>query len=409
MRIPAIWYFALAIAARAQVTSESLLAGVRQKVLSDLARLPNFTCAETIERSRKPVGARAFESVDRVRVEVGYSVGNEVFGWPGGEKLSEDELPRLVAGTTTNGDFALLVGSIFGSATTVFTEAGEENRGGRLTLRYNYRVPIGRAGWRVRVFDQEAIVGFHGSVWVDKNLLDLVELDAAGDDLPQSLGFKTIDRMMQYARVRIGAADFLLPGRAVLHTAELTGGEIRNETRFNNCRQYIVEASIRFDEADSEVRNKTGDAPGAVAILPERFEAELALASEIDSDVSAVGDPFTADLLRSIRRKGETVIPKGAVLHGRIMRLELIDGHRYADFAFLKFEAGGRVVNISARKNALLVEARGSYVSLPGRGRSAGRTMNTNSALVPGPISSGPRLRLAPGYRLLLRSASTLQ
>src|SRR5260370_6735299 len=137
----------------------------------------------------------------------------------------------------------------------------------------------------------------------------------------------------------------------LVERVDLTGGEIRNETGFHDCRQYTVQASIRFDAPDSEVQNKTGDVPGLAAVLPERFEAELVLTSEIDSDSSAVGDPFTAELQRRIRRKGETVIPKGAVLHGRIMRLELINGHRYADFAFLRFEAGGTVVNISGRKN----------------------------------------------------------
>ena len=179
--------------------------------------------------------------------------------------------------------------------------------------------------------------------------------------------------------------------------------------RFHNCRQYTVESVLRFDESGAAAPNPARAAADAAVVLPDEFEAELVLETEIDSDTTAVGDPFTAHLRKSVRRKSQTVIPQGAVVHGRITRLEFVDGYRYLDLGFSYFDVNGARLDIATRKNQLEVgQSHTSTVMInPVHGEASGRAFNTIHRRVPGPIrGAGSRLRLSNGYRLFLKSTA---
>src|SRR5947209_8998393 len=90
-----------------------LLAKIKIKMAENLDRLPNYTCQQTIERSRRRAPARKFELLDTVRLEVALVEGKELFGRPGTNRIVESEISQLVGGTIGNGDFGLLARSIF--------------------------------------------------------------------------------------------------------------------------------------------------------------------------------------------------------------------------------------------------------------------------------------------------------
>ncbi len=371
------------------------LAKIKQSVLGNLRTLPNYTCTQVIERSYRWPGGRSFENVDRVRLEIGYIDGKELFGWPGGEKLAEEDLHRLVSGAITNGDYALVARALFGGPNVAIGELREENHAGRATLRCDFTAPLQGSDWILAIGERYVPTGYHGSFWVDSNSLQLLELRMTADNVPSGLGYKTVSRDLQFEAARIGRGGFLLPSRAEFRATTTSGAELRNDTRFQDCRQYTAESVISFGPSDTGPQ-RDAPAPGAApaAVLPDEFEAGLELDSPIDSNTSAVGDPITAHLLESIKRKGETVIPRGAVLHGRIARLEVEDGHRYADFAFTWFEAGGGRVEIGGRTNELVTLARGFR---------AGRPLES----VTGPIrATGSHLFLPRGFPFRLKSAA---
>lgn len=56
----------------------------------NLARLPNYTCRQTIDRMTRRGGpARPFQPVDSTRFEVAFLDGREYYARPGEERLSE--------------------------------------------------------------------------------------------------------------------------------------------------------------------------------------------------------------------------------------------------------------------------------------------------------------------------------
>ena len=59
---------------------------IREKMAEVLLRQPNYTCTETIERTRQMVGSRT-RIEDTLRMEVALVGGKEMFAWPGSSNL----------------------------------------------------------------------------------------------------------------------------------------------------------------------------------------------------------------------------------------------------------------------------------------------------------------------------------
>src|SRR5579871_3610686 len=75
-----------------------LLAQIRRHMADNLASLPNYTCRETIERTFGQQGAKRFSLLDRLRLEVAYVSGRELYAWPGATSFDDRGIEQLVGG-----------------------------------------------------------------------------------------------------------------------------------------------------------------------------------------------------------------------------------------------------------------------------------------------------------------------
>ncbi|MBI3279182.1 MAG: hypothetical protein HYZ57_04995 [Acidobacteria bacterium] len=300
-----------------------LLARVFERAQGNLARLPNYTCLQTIERSLRLSNARSFRPLDRVRLEVALVDGRELFAWPGEGKFQDKQIGDIVSGGAIgNGDFALHAKSVFESrAVSGFSYAGERIREGRRTLRWDFRVPQFQSGYTIKVGERKAIVGYRGSFWVDAGTLDLIRLEVQADDIPAELQLLAAGNAVEYERVAIGDTTFLLPRLSELTMTDFRGTANRNQTTFSACRQYKGESVILF----------TDPSDAATAAKPETRDFELpadvtlvaALESRVEAASAAVGDPITAVLKQAVKLDGRVIAPKGARLRGRLTMLRL--------------------------------------------------------------------------------------
>ncbi|MBI3684620.1 MAG: hypothetical protein HY235_29975 [Acidobacteria bacterium] len=316
------------VAAQSDLPPELLLlAKIKLQAAENLQRLPNYTCLETVERSRRLVSSRKFQLIDVLRLEVGYVNNKEVFAWPGSEKFEEKEISDMVSGGAIgNGSFALHLRSVFLTNAATFTYSGERIREGRRAHRFEYEVPMLRSGYKLRVRPLEGIVGYKGAFWADAGTLDLLLLEITVTDIPPHLPISSGSESLEYARVPMGDRDFLLPYSSELVLTDLRGNESRNITRFNNCRQFSGESVLSFDEAP---RGPAAEKRAPVRItLPEGLEFGLRLETAVESGSSAVGDAVHATVVRDVKQKGQVVVPKGAVVKGRLTRLERVSGTR---------------------------------------------------------------------------------
>lgn len=318
-----------------------LLARVKQHMRQLLVRQPNYTCQMSVERSRRRNPKRAFELLDRLRLEVALVDGKELYSWPGARKFDERELRDMVGGTSATGSFALHARAVYFGATARFHDAGETMEAGRPVRTWRFDVPQFLSGYMLRVDGgagaaHQAIVGYHGEIVIDAATLDMVRLTYTADVIPPELGIESTTGSIAYQRLRIGEEGFLLPVSSELAITDRDGSTNVNRTRFHNCRQYAGESSLIFDEPPEQTP------PAATAALPPaELPAGLVLEAGLEEAVThpaITGDPFRLALERPARMKGRVYLPKGAVVLGRILRSGTLPARMPLTYFTIMFE-----------------------------------------------------------------------
>jgi hypothetical protein len=164
------------------------------------------------------------------------------------------------------------------------------------------------------------MVGYRGSFYVEPQTFDLMRLEIFVDDIPATLKLKSISDRMDYARIRIGEGDFLLPESSDVVLVDLNGHVDRNQLRFSACRQFTGQSKLSFD--DVEPSQSAAPARRSELELPRNLQIALSLVDDIDLETAAIGDPVKARLREDLKLRGRLVLSKGATATGRISRLE---------------------------------------------------------------------------------------
>jgi hypothetical protein len=314
-----LWLALAGLGAQPKLPPEALLDGIRQKMAENLARLPNYTCRQTIERTVRPASSRRFQEWDTLRLEVAFVGGKELYAWPGATRFEEKSIHEMVGGGTVgSGNFALHAAAIFRTKEPIFTGCTEDSTQERRAIRCDFRVPRDKSAYIIRTGARQDLVGYHGSFWADAATLDLMRLEVDADDIPPELKVSKASDRMVYGRMRIGDSSFLLPQSSELSMVDEAGNENRNRTRFDQCRQYLGESVVTFAEPVSTPvpAKPAGNTPLAAGLW---FDIQLEAPIEVTS--AAIGDPLSATLTSSVKKGGEVVVPKGARLRGRITHI----------------------------------------------------------------------------------------
>ena len=331
--VRALWAI-LTLAVGAAASGEDQIARIRARVAETTARIPNYTCLETIERRWYTDEFAEDRVADRVRIEVAVVDGKEQFSWPGGIPLDARELEEILRrGVSKSGDFSGFLSGVFVSNFATYTLVGEQAGAIRRSVRYDYRVPA-QAGYLLNRDAAQAVVAYHGSFWVDPETLDLMRLEIEGDDITPKLKMSSAKLAIDYERVAVGAGTFLLPRATDVRMAGTSGLEDRAVARFTGCRQFLAESSLSFDDrpvAPAPIDNDPG------AELPAGLNLDVVLAAPIVRKTAAVGDVVQAELRKEVKTKGGVMVPKGAVVDGRIVTLETHGSAQSADLLGLRF------------------------------------------------------------------------
>jgi hypothetical protein len=334
--------------------ASALLARIRAHMADVLRHAPNYTCVETMERTRRTGPTHRFEMQDTLRLEVALVDGKEMFAWPGSKKFESDDLRSLISnGAYGNGNFALFARAVFLTSAPTFTYRGEDPIQGRTLLRYDFRVTRISSGYQIRVSEHEAIVPYHGSFWADPKTLDAARLEVFGDDIPTELGLTYSSDRIDYTRTHIGDEDFLLPSESELEMRLLTGEENRNFVRFSACRQYTGESVLRFD--DPTVADPSQKPPDEEIVLPEGLELRVTLSDDINLTSAAAGDEVHASLAGDVKLKGKILAAKGAMVLGRISRLERYPTQTVVGITLSDLYADGKHAGLSLTLERVLM------------------------------------------------------
>jgi hypothetical protein len=313
----------------APVQGADLLPRIREKMTGVLLRQPNYTCTETVERTRQVVGSRA-RIEDTLRLEVALVDGKEMFAWPGSKQFEDHDLSELVStGMFGNGNFAIYARILFLANVASFEDRGEIELDGHRTQRYDFRVARTTSGHRLRVNDREATVGFHGSFYADPVTLDVRRMEVIAEDIPADLGVLDAETTVDFDRLHIGDEQFLLPVESQLMMA-MPDVVNRNSVRFSACRKFAGESTLLFD--DPVLNDVAAPQAPQEVIIPAGLTVQLEM-PDLDLVHAAVGDPIRATLRGDLRNRRQLLAPKGSVASGRIVQLV-----RYASYFTLQIQ-----------------------------------------------------------------------
>jgi hypothetical protein len=322
-----------------------LLSRIKAHMKDQVARLPNCTCLETISRFHKESGrASKLNPLDTVRLEVVYTNGREWYGSPGARDLSVRNPDAFIgAGMIANGMFGITLHNLFVAEVATFTSQGEDSIAGRSAVKYDFRLPRTQLGMEISIPGGAGTVGEEGSFWADPTTLDLVRLVARVTEIPSYLPLASAEYSLNYAHTRIGEFDALLAQQADLDLRPASGIEDYDRFDFTHCRAFESKSEIRFDAPDAGVNPPPAAAKSDAARTETAIPALLLVTIQLTAPVSdrdAVGKLIEARVGGDVRSKGKVVIEDGALVHGRIRRLDEYpaQGHFAVGLEFTELE-----------------------------------------------------------------------
>lgn len=323
----------------------AILAGARERLLSDVQRLPRYTCVQTIRRDYFPApfhyqqpdsckevisnhDKRMIDltrvSWDRLRLDVAVSGSHEIFSWVGSPKLGEATLAEIAGkGPLGSGDFGPFVTAVFTIATVKFEKL--EVVGGRSLLEYSYDVPQNVS--RYEVLDSKrntgVITAYSGTFLLDPVGSDLVRLTIRTAELPPETSKCQATTEVDYARVLIHNTQTLLPHETRLRVVGRLGEEALATTSYADCHEYSSKSVLHFEPAEITESGASSPAAPSENPFPPGLHFDLRVVTPIDSDIAAAGDPLDAVLRSPIRdKKGNVLAAAGTHLHGRLVQVE---------------------------------------------------------------------------------------
>jgi hypothetical protein len=138
----------------ARTDGDALLREARTKIVESIAKLPRYTCIQTIRRSRfdpfyesrkKGCGERQnvwLTWTDQLKLDVTISEGAEIFSWAGAREIQSPDAQTIAGnGLTSTGDFGHFLMTIFRSDDPLAHQyLGLERNHGQTVAVYQYRV-----------------------------------------------------------------------------------------------------------------------------------------------------------------------------------------------------------------------------------------------------------------------------
>jgi len=391
----------------------ALISRVRQVVNGMLTRLPDYTCLETLERTERPEDKKKFSLLDRVRVEVAFVNGAESYAWPGSTKFGGINLLRAISdqGAFGTGDFGEHLKVTY-RAGMPLQLAGRETLNGRDAWKFTEIVPASVSHFAVIARPATAIVGYTVTAWHDAASLDLLRIELRAAGFPRKIPFQRVFKATDYGTVQVNGMPIRLPVMTELSVITRNGLENRTVSTFSNCREYVGESKLIFDEPAPEQGSTTGEAtpqPRTDVDLPAGVQVQVRLDQAVDLKRAARGDFVTMTVSRDSIRDGRKVLSTGASVKGRWTFIECHDLPIAYCFAILETESYEDGGTSGPFRGALLSPSMERELAMGGRGIAAVGPIDIPDAILragPGApvVYAGIITKLPRGYRLIWRT-----
>lgn len=387
----------------------ALISLARQAVAGMLHRLPNYTCLETLERSERLAGEKRFRLLDRLRLEVAYVNGQELYAWPGSSKFDETDLHSLITGPGAfgTGDFGEHLRVTYREDMPLRL-AGKQRINRRDAFKFTQIVPEIASRYDVIVPPYKATVAYSVTAWHDAASLNLLRFELLATDFPRSLPLRRSFIATEYETVTVNGLPVRLP--AMTERSMTTRRHIENRTisTFSNCREYKGSSKLTFDEPASEEPDVLAQ-PKALVDLPAGVEVQVRLDDAVELKQAARGDQVRMTVSRDATSNGRKVLFAGAHVNGRwklIQCRETPVDHCFAILETETYQDGPRSGRFEGALESPSLEREltaGARAYDVGRGLIIPREVSSakNGAAI---MYTGIVTKLPRGYRLIWRT-----
>ncbi len=349
MRWGVVFVCAAAAAVAADDNPAKALHRVAIKQLVRAAKLPNYTCVETVTRDYyhpKPARAAAnagtsagacsllpgaspanlqWTATDRLRLDVALTERREIYSWVGASKFEDADVTAVVRhGPVATGSFGALLAVVFGQDAATFHFEKSVTVGGRKLMEFTFQMGAEDSRYTVKTRDSWVKAAYSGTVQIDPAADEVAAIALQTAELPSATDLCRTSTAMELGAVRIGAAEFLLPREARQRFVTLNGNQMENTTTFAACREYLGESTIDFSEPSETGGAGRQDTASTRAGLPADLPFAFELTTPIAADTAAAGDSIAGRLVGALRGpNGKVLAPARAVVEGRLLRVEI--------------------------------------------------------------------------------------
>ena len=234
-----------------------LLDEVRDYAVNYTKRLPDFICLEQTRRYVDTTGRDSWRQLDVLTARLSYFNQKEDYKLVSqNDKVSTNGSYTAVGGAMSMGDFGTTMRDIFDPQSHA-TFAWERWTGlrKRWTHVFSFRVPLEFSRYTIEYQGeskedvQRITVGYHGSVFVDKEFNTIVRITQEADNIPPSFPVQQAKETLDYDYIKIGDSEFFLP---LMANIQMHSGRLwtKNEKEFRLYRKFSADAVIKFDDKD---------------------------------------------------------------------------------------------------------------------------------------------------------------
>jgi hypothetical protein len=260
-----------------------VLSKARQAALEAGRTIPDFIVKQLVTRSEAREHTRNWRVRDRLTVAVSYreSMGGEQYklvainGLPEAEAESERSTYEQAGGSTTTGEFASVLLSLFQpESETEFKAVDTDTLRGRRTVVYEFVIKKSNARNRLIYSGRgeerrETTSGLRGRAWIDRELFRVLRMEYAATEIEPGFPINELENKIDYDWVTIGEDKYLMPvnsetiftttvpvtyydPRRQAKVTEPMTFQNRNEIRFRNYQKFGAEVKIIEDVDDFE-------------------------------------------------------------------------------------------------------------------------------------------------------------
>jgi len=396
-------------AAAAGSDPDEIIQRVTDRVLESAARIPSYTCVETVAREyywpkastlpracpvlmelrKHPTADMVLRLAmsDRLRLDVTLTGTREIFSLVGATRFEDATIDHVVHdGPMGTGAFGGLLSVIFKQDVKKFGFERHTEVDGRSLMEYSFQVTKENSSYKVKAADSWVFSAYSGTVLADPETGDVVRLAVKTVELPAATQCCEIGMNLDLKMVKMGGSEFLLPAQARQRYLLTTAEETENTITFSGCREYRGESTVSFTPQPGEQgaggsplglnQQSVPEAPRQAAVgVPAGQGFTLELTSPIDSGTAAAGDVFSGKLLTSLRdQRRRTLARAGSLVEGRLLRVERRHLAPAVTVVVLKLESieiAGSKVPLAAVRDwsreppAIRKDKRGIEISLP--------------------------------------------